>query len=366
MMLIREIIKKFEEIVPKQIEWEKDNSGFQLGDAGREVEKILICLELTEAVVEEAKEINASLIFTHHPFIFHSIKTINLRSALGSIIEKLIKSDISVYSAHTNFDQYKNGISYALGNKLNLKEMRPLVVEGEHYYKITAFVPEESADKVALALSEAGAGNIGNYSECSFQSPGEGSFRGSTESNPYLGTKGEKEKVKEIKLEMIFPKWKESGIVKALRLSHPYEEPAFDIIPLKNKIPEFGYGVTGELEHETPAKEFLTLLKKTLNIPFIKCAGNLNKNVKRISLLGGSGGNYINTAIKEGSDIFITADLSYHMFFNADEKIIIADAGHYETEIFGLTELQRLLEQLFSPEVIIIKTKNITNPIIYF
>ena len=337
MMQLKEIIKKFEGIVPKQIEWEKDNSGLQLGDPNQEVKKILICLELTQEVVTEAKEHRADLIFTHHPFFFKSIKKIDYQSSQGSIIKELIQSNISVYSAHTNFDQYKQGVSFALACKLGLKNMKPLASEGEFLYKIITFVPVEACEKVADSLSSAGAGLLGNYSECSFRTEGTGTFKGSDKSNPFIGTRGEKETVKEIKIEMIFPKWKMNDITNALLASHPYEEPAYDIIPLMNKTNEYGYGIVGELETLKPAKEFLSDLKQVLNIPFIKTAGNLDKTIKKVAVLGGSGGNYISCAIAKNADIFITADLSYHSFFEATDKIIITDAGHYETEIFGLT-----------------------------
>lgn len=365
-MQLKEIIKKFEGIVPKQIEWEKDNSGLQLGDPDREVKKILICLELTREVIEEAKEQKTDLIFTHHPFFFRAIKKIDYQSPQGSIIKELIKSDISVYSAHTNFDQYKEGISYALADKLGISDMQPLVIEGEFLNKIVTFVPIEASDKVADSLALAGAGQLGNYSDCSFRSPGTGTFQGSDQSNPYIGTRGNKETVEEIRIEMIFPKWKEADIINALLEAHPYEEPAYDIIPLATKTNEYGYGIIGNLANETPAKTFLAELKKILNIPVIRTAGDLNKSIKRIALIGGSGGNYVSTAIAKKADIFITADLSYHTFFSAEDKIIIADAGHYETEVFGLTELSKMLKEILSPDINIIKTRNITNPIIYF
>jgi len=244
--------------------------------------------------------------------------------------------------------------------------MKPLITEGEYYYKIVTFAPCGHAEKISSALSDSGAGTIGNYGNCSFQSKGEGYFKPLKGSNPFIGVEGKTEKSEEIKIEMIFPKWKMNEIINSLRSSHPYEEPAFDIIPLKNKPIDFGYGVIGELVEPAKAKLFLSEVKKLLSLPVIKTAGNLEKEIRRVALLGGSGGNYLSYALSAKADIFITADLHYHNYFDARDRIIIADCGHYETEIFGLDELKALLEDLFAPEIIIIKTKNITNPIIYF
>lgn len=365
-MQLKEIIKVFEEVVPKQIEWEKDNTGLQIGNPESEIKKILLCLEVNEHIIKEAKETKSNLIFTHHPFFFHPIKTINLNTTQGKIIQELIISELSLYSAHTNFDKYKEGISYSIAEKINLKNIEPLVIEDEYYLKVVTFAPKEYVDTITSAFSEAGAGKIGNYSDCSFRAIGEGTFKGTFDSNPFIGKKGELTVVEEVKIEMIFPKWKFHDILIALKSSHPYEEPAFDIIPLKNKIKEYGYGIIGELEHPIQAEDFLFNLKKILQIPFLKVAGDLTNSIKKVAFLGGSGSSYINYAINKKADILITSDLSYHNYFDIENKLILVDAGHYETEIYGLKALQKLLINLFNNKIEIIITKNKTNPIIYF
>ena len=364
-MLLKEIIRKLEEFIPKQIEWEKDNTGLQIGDPDQDVNKVLFCLELTKEVLQEAKEQNCELIVTHHPFFFKSLQKINFQSYQGTLIKNIIQSNISLYSAHTNFDQYKKGISYALACKLSLQNRRPLENKNEFLYKIVTFVPIEYSEKVADALSQAGAGSLGDYTDCSFRTDGTGTFKGNDNSNPFLGTKGSLEKVNEIKIEMIFPVWKKRDIVSALLTSHPYEEPAYDIIALKNNTKEFGYGMLGELESEVDAISFIAKIKYILKVPFVKTSGNLQKKVKRVALLGGSGGNYITAAVSQKADIFITADLSYHSFFDAGNDIILVDAGHYETEIFGLNELYNLFKEKINPDLNLIITKIITNPIKY-
>lgn len=365
-MQLKEIIKEFEDLVPKQIEWEKDNCGLQIGNLENEIKKILLCLDVNKIIVQEAKETKSDLIFSHHPFIFHPIKSINLQTKQGQIIQELISYNINLYSAHTNFDKYKEGINYTIGEILKLKNIKPLIVDDEYFYKIVTFAPENSIEKLINALSIVGAGKFGNYSDCSFQSKGEGTFKGNEHSNPYIGEKEKLTKVSETKIEMIFPKWKQRDIINALKQNHPYEEPAFDIIPLKNKIPEYGYGIVGELETEVKASEFLTNLKKILSIPILKVAGNIEKRIKKIAFLGGSGSSYIDYAITKNADIFITADLSYHNYFDYEDKIIIVDAGHFETEILGLNALYKVLNRILKDKVEIIKTKYITNPIIYF
>lgn len=364
-MLLQEIIGQIEEFIPKQIEWEKDNTGLQIGNLSQNINNVLLCLDLTKEVLQEAKEHCCELIVTHHPFFFKPIININFQSYQGSLIKNIIESNISLYSAHTNFDQYKKGISFALANKLGLKNCYPLENNNEFLHKIVTFVPVEHSEKVADALSKAGAGSLGDYTDCSFRTEGTGTFKGNDDSNPFLGKKGLLEKVTEIKIEMIFPSWKEKEIVSALVNSHPYEEPAYDLIALKNKTREFGYGIVGELESQSDATQFIKKIKDVLQVPFIKASGNLQKQIKRVAVLGGSGGSYIKTAIAQKADIFITADLSYHSFFDSGDDIVLVDAGHYETEIFGLNELYNLFKEKINPDLNLIITKIITNPIKY-
>jgi dinuclear metal center YbgI/SA1388 family protein len=366
MVKLFEIIRKFEEIVPKALQWEKDNTGLQLGDPEKNIGKILISLELDENIIKEAKENKVDLIFTHHPLLFKPLRKIDYSSEEGFLIKELILNNISLYSSHTNLDKNSRGVGFAFGKKLGLKNMRPLVCEEDINCKIVTFLPKEYTEKVADALSNAGAGIIGNYINCSFRIEGNGTFEGLENSNPVIGTKGRKEIVDEIRLEMVFPKWKMADVIAAVRNSHPYEEPAYDIYSQKSISNDTGLGVVGDLEEKTDIKTFLNELKINFNVPFLKTSNNLCGNVERIAVLPGAGSSYLQYAIKNRAQVFITSDISYHTYFDAIKKIILIDAGHFETEIPVLSEIEELLNSLFKQDIEIIRTKNITNPIYYY
>ena len=366
MVKLFEIIRKFEELVPKALQWEKDNTGLQVGDPEQNINKVLLSLELDTQILEEAKEKKADLIFTHHPLLFKLLKNVDYSSEQGRFLKELIQNNIALYASHTNLDKCNKGVGFAFGKRLGLKNLIPLIGEEDINYKIVTFVPLDYTEKVIETLSNAGAGIIGDYKHCSFRIQGRGTFEGSQNSDPFIGKKGQEESIDEIRIEMIFPKWKTGDIIKAVKKSHPYEEPTFDIYPLKSISEVTGLGVVGDLPERTDIKNFLNDLKIKFNIPFLKTSNNLHGNIERIAVMPGAGNSYLQYAINSHAQVFITSDVTYHTYFEAMNKIILVDAGHFETEIPVLSEIEGLLNGLFSQNIEIIRTEHITNPIYYY
>ncbi len=368
-MTAGDLAKYLEEWAPPGAAWEKDNIGLQVGSRGVKIKNIMLCLELTEGVLKEANDNKCNFIFTHHPLIFHPIKKLDFQKDSNStLIEKLIKNDITVYSAHTNLDFTKDGVSFELAKRLKLKNIRFLEPEEENQFKVAVFAPEEEIEKIADAVFKAGAGIIGEYSACSFRTKGEGSFKGSENSNPRIGKKNVYEKVSEIKFEFIVDAWKLNNALTAMLNAHPYEEPAYDIYPLKNKNVNFGAGAIGNLENELTQAEFLKYTSRKLGLrSFRYCEGN-SKKIKRIAVCGGSGSDLLLSAVSSGADAFITADIKYHTFHEALGKILLVDAGHYETEIFSLDAVRKKIEKFLSDdkEIKIFKYSGVTNPVKYY
>ncbi len=368
-MKCNEIIKNLEEWAPKGIAWQKDNVGLQVGSADRKINNILLCLELTSNVIDEAVEKNCNLIISHHPLLFHPLKKIDLQKDKNSqLLERLIKKEINLYSEHTNLDFTKNGVSFELAKILGLKNINFLVQSESNQYKLVVFVPKTHILQVADELFKAGCGLIGEYSNCSFRAKGEGSFKGSEKSNPSVGKKENFEIIEEYRLEVILESWKLNSAIKVLKQIHPYEEPAFDIYPLKNQNINYGVGAVGEFDDYLPVAEFLSLVSKNLNAEGFRYTKGKHDQIKRVAVCGGSGGEYIPDAIKSGADAYITADIKYHSFHDATGEILLIDAGHYETEIHSLNEVERRLTIFLNKRdnINIFKFSKSTNPIIFF
>ncbi len=272
------------------------------------------------------------MLVTHHPLLFHPLWSLTPESAAGRCLEILIRRKIALYSAHTNLDFVRGGTSHALAATLGLRDVgfleRPFRVER----KIVTFVPQESADRVALAMADAGAGVIGNYDRCSFRVAGTGTFRGNDASSPVVGRRGKLERAPEVRLEMIAPQWAVEGVLLAMRRAHPYEEVAFDVVPLENRSSNFGTGVIGMLPRPLLLPGFLAFVKRALGTGALRWCGSPRAAIRRVALCGGSGGELLESAIREGADVFLTADLKYHAFQEASGRIALVDAGHFETE----------------------------------
>jgi dinuclear metal center YbgI/SA1388 family protein len=368
-MKCSEIIKNLEEWVPKEIAWQRDNVGLQVGSADREINNILLCLELTSNVIDEAVEKNCNLIISHHPLLFHPLKKVDLQKDKNSkLLEKLIKKEINLYSEHTNLDYTKDGVSFELAKTLGLKNIDFLVPLDSNQYKLVVFVPKTHLKNVSDALFNSGCGIIGEYGNCSFTTKGKSTFKGSEKSNPSIGQKEKFEAVEEYRLEVIVDSWKLNSAINALKGGHLYEEPAFDIYPLKNQNINYGIGAVGELEDYILPEEFLSHISKTLNVKGLKYTSGKSERIKKVALCGGAGGEYIPNAIKSGADAYITADVKYHSFHDAAGEIFLIDAGHYETEIHSLSEVERKLSSFLGSgtTIKIFKYSKSTNPIIFY
>jgi dinuclear metal center YbgI/SA1388 family protein len=361
------IIEIIEDWAPKSIAWEKDNVGLQVGSLNREIKNILLSLDVNEKVVDEAVKRNCNLIISHHPLLFTSLKRIDTdKDRTSRIIEKLIKKEITLYSAHTNLDFTKEGVSFQLAKQLDLKNQKFLLNIPSNQNKLIVFVPLTHADKVAEALHTAGAGIIGEYTNCSFRTIGTGTFKGSGKSSPAIGAKRKLEKVDEVKIEVLVNSFDLKKIITEMKKVHPYEEVAYDVYPLTNENVNYGMGVIGELKKGFSEKEFFEFVSKSLNIKnFRYCRGSKSR-IKKVAVCGGSGSELIKTAIKSGADAFVTADVKYHTFQDSEKQIILIDAGHYETEVYSLNEVKKRIEKSISGKIKVFKYTGSTNPIVFY
>ncbi|WP_432664611.1 Nif3-like dinuclear metal center hexameric protein [Wukongibacter baidiensis] len=343
-----EIMRVLEGIAPISLAESWDNVGLQVGDKNKVIKKIMVCLELNNKIIDEAIKKEIDMIITHHPLIFKPLKTLLSSDPIVRIINKLIKNDINLYCAHTNLDIAIGGTSDYLASLLNLSDLKPLsITENKKYYKLAVFVPENSIEDVREAISLAGAGNIGNYSHCTFQSKGVGTFKPLQGADPYIGEINRLEKVDEYRLETIVPGNKLSSVLDDMLKAHPYEEAAYDVIPLENNIESLGIGRIGELATQKTLKDFALEVKNVLSADSVKVIGNEQQAVKKIGICTGSGSEYIKTASRSGCDCYITGDIKYHdAQLASDLGLCIIDAGHYETEnIICIPLKDRLLKE---------------------
>ncbi len=341
------IFRFIEDWAPKGIAWEKDNVGLQIGNPVQETKGILLTLDITKDSVEKAIKEKCNLIISHHPFLFNPVNKIDLSTDKGSIIELAIKNQITIYSAHTNLDFTKGGVSFILARRLGLQNITFLENAPSTQYKLVTFVPEQFISNLINKLSEAGAGIIGDYTHCSYQLKGKGTFFGLENTNPAIGEKGKLEEVEEIRLEMIFEKWNLNKVLKALLTNHPYEEPAYDIYPLQNRNVNFGFGAVGYLPEKMTLHQFIELVKKKLKAPSIKFTPGRAKSLQKVAVCSGSGSDLITKAISEECDALVTSDIKYHTFLDYGDHISLIDAGHFHTEFPVLDELQKRLNEFF-------------------
>lgn len=363
-MQLRQITQFIESIAPLEFQESYDNSGLLIGHPDDEISGVLITLDITEDIIDEAISKNANLIIAHHPLIFSGIKKLNNKNDIERCIRKAIKNDLAIYAAHTNLDSVFGGVNSKISEKLELQDCRILAPTPNFLRKLVTFVPCNEAMRVREAIFSAGAGNIGNYDSCSFNTQGTGSFKGNDQANPYVGKKNQLHYEDEIRIETIFPKHIQSRVIQSLLNAHPYEEVAYDIYPLENEYQQFGIGMIGNLKTPISELDFLRNLKDTFHCKVIKHTKLLGKPVQRIAICGGSGSEFLNKAIAQNADVFISGDFKYHQFFDARQKIIIADIGHYESEQFTKEVFYELLTKKF-PKFAIHLSDIITNPINY-
>jgi len=364
-MKIKDLIACIEKFAPPSHQEDYDNSGLLIGDFNDETQAVLTTLDVTESVIDEAIQLKVNLIIAHHPIIFTGIKRINGSNFIERIIIKAIKNSIAIYACHTNIDNVFNGVNKKIADKLGLINLKILQPKSNQLMKLVTFVPNEATSKVQEALFEAGAGNIGNYSECSFLVNGEGSFKPNELSNPFLGEKNKLEKVNENRLEVVFESHKQNEILTALKKAHPYEEVAYYLQMLENIYQSIGSGMMGEFEHPLKWMDFLQKVKTTFLVPTLKHTVKTCNEVKKIAICGGSGSFLLKNAIREKADVFISADFTYHKYFDADNKIVICDIGHFETEQFTPELFYDVIKENF-PKFAVHLSKINTNPINYF
>jgi dinuclear metal center YbgI/SA1388 family protein len=363
-MKLKELCSFLNSAVPLSFQESYDNSGLQLGNPEKEITSALLTLDVTEEVLAEAAETGCNLIISHHPIIFNGVKRITGETSAERIIIKALKLDISVYSAHTNLDTIPGGVSWRMAEKLDLRAIKVLSPLKNRLLKLVTFIPETHLDKVRDALFDAGAGVIGGYDRCGFTSQGTGSFRGGNKTNPFVG---EKEKVhyeKEVRFETILFTHRKNSVINALRSSHPYEEPAFDIYALENDNTEAGMGCAGDLPRPMSEEDFLRYVSSTFNAEGLRHTRLTGRKISRVALCGGSGSSLIHDAISSGADAFITADVRYHVFFDADHSILLTDIGHFESEKFSAEVLYDLIIKKFPTFALRFSEIN-TNPINY-
>ena len=364
-MKIVELISVIEKYAAPELQEEYDNAGLITGNASWHCIGVLCALDVTTAVISEAKKKNCNLIIAHHPVIFRGLKKINGKNYVEQVVIEAIKNDIAIYAAHTNLDNIVLGVNGMMAKKLGLKNSSILQPKNKLLRRLITFAPVDKAEHVRHAVFAAGAGHIGNYSECSFNSEGTGTFKAGQGANPYVGEVGEQHHEKETKIEIVYPFYLENQVVKALVDHHPYEEAAYDIFTMDNVHFGIGAGVIGELEEAKDEKDFLKFIKEKFKTEGIRHTALQGKPVKKIAVCGGAGSFLIKAAIQKGADVFITADVKYHEFFDAKGKLLLADIGHYESEQFTVDLIYDLLVEKF-PTFAVLKTKVNTNPVQYF
>lgn len=347
-MHISEIIKQIESIAPVAYQESYDNSGLLIGDSATEATGALFTLDVTESVVDEAIAAGYNLIISHHPLIFKPLKRLNSRSDQDRCIIKAIKNDIAIYAAHTNLDNAPEGVNAMICSKLGLKKTRILQPMGEMLRKLAVFVPHEHAENVRQSMFDAGAGRIGTYDQCSFNLAGNGTFRAGDAATPYIGDKGILHTEPETRVEVLCEAHNLSAVVKAMLQAHPYEEVAYDVYPLLNKNQYAGSGMIGELEVPMDEKSFLLMVKETFGTGVLKHSPLTHKKIEKVSVCGGSGNFLIPQAMASGADVFITGELKYHDYFLAEDRILLVEAGHYETEQFTKELLYQIVKEKFT------------------
>lgn len=364
-MKIKDIINVLESVAPPALQESYDNAGLLTGNREEECTGILCTLDSTESVIEEAIAQKCNLVIAHHPVIFRGLKRITGKNYVERTIIKAIKHDIAIYAIHTNLDNILTGVNGKMADRLGLINRQILLPKNAVLKKLYTFVPQSHAEKLRQALWDAGAGYIGNYSECSFNTEGTGTFKGGANTTPFVGEKDKLHYEKEMKIEVIFPGWLQSRIIPALISAHPYEEPAFDIIALDNQHAGVGSGLTGSLPEPMEEKAFLNLIKQKFDLQVIRHTPLTGRPIQKVSLCGGSGSFLIPNVLGANSDIYITADIKYHEFFDANGKIVLADIGHFESEQFTIELLYDILVEKF-PTFAVLKTAVNTNPLVYF
>ena len=363
-MTIKEIISVLEEMAPLAYAEDFDNVGLLVGDQSAEATGVLVCHDALENVIDEAIDKNCNLVVCFHPILFSGIKKITGKNYVERAILKAIKNDIAIYAVHTALDNHQQGVNKIFCDALGLSKTKILIPKQNFIRKLITYTIPENAEKLRNALFNAGAGKIGNYEDCSFNSKGIGTYMGNEDSNPEIGERFEFVESDEIKIEVTFEKYLESKILKALFKNHVYEEVAYEIYDLQNQHQNIGLGMIGELENPMDETAFLNMVKDKMQADGIRHSAFLEKPIKKVAVLGGSGSFAIKNAIQAGADAFLTADLKYHQFYEAENRLILADIGHFESERYTKNYIVDYLRKKILNFAIILSEEN-TNPVKY-
>ena len=363
-MKIFSVIEYLETLAPPAFQESYDNAGLLTGSDQWECTGIIVSLDVTEEVLREAVKNECNLIVAHHPIIFRGLKRLSGKNYVERTVIAAIKNDLAIYAIHTNLDNVIEGVNGKIAEILGLKNLRVLQARDQVLKKLITFVPLKHAETVRSALFEADAGKLGKYSECSFNAEGVGTFKAGEGADPHVGEIGKRHEEKETKIEVIFPAYLQNKIVEAMIKAHPYEEAAYDIFSLSN-FSDIGSGLIGELTEEIDETVLLQKIKTSFDLKIIKHTAFLNKKVKKIAVCGGAGSFLIDAALATKADVYITSDIKYHEFFDADNKLLLIDIGHYESEQFTMDLLCAKLQGKF-PNFAVLKTKSNTNPVRYF
>ncbi len=363
-MTVNEVIQHIEDFAPLNLQESYDNAGLTVGKREETVTGILCTIDITEEVIKEAIKLKANLIISHHPVLFSGIKSLTGQSENERVLIQAIQKNIALYAAHTNIDNAFLGVNYKIAEKLSLSNLQVLEPMKDTLLKLVTFVPEAQAEQVRLALFEGGAGTIGNYDNCSYNLNGQGTFRGSENTKPFVGEKGKLHFEDEVRIETIVPKYFLKNVLRKLFESHPYEEVAYDLYPLINSNPAAGSGLAGDLKKGIPINDFLDLLKTTFHTPVIRCTGKSKGLISKVAVCGGAGSFLLSRAIGVKADAFVTGDLKYHQFFDAEDKLLLCDIGHYESEQFTKEIFYTLLTKKLSNFAVHL-SEVVTNPVKY-
>ncbi len=364
-MKLQQLTNFLDRYAPPAYQEDFDNSGLLVGEPDMELKGVLVTLDCTEAIVEEAIHRGANAIVAHHPIIFGSLKSLTGKDHVERTVMKALRNNVAIYATHTNLDKVRHGVNAKFAEKLGLKDLRCLSPMKGELLKLVLFCPTESADEVRQAIFEAGGGAIGDYSSCSFNGEGFGTFRPEEGTDPHVGRIGEEHREVELRMETVVPQYLQGAVVKRMKEVHPYEEVAYDLYPIENEHPLHGFGMVGELEEPLEEEVFLKQLKERMKTGCVRHSPLLGKKVERVALCGGAGRFLMKKAMKEGADMFVTADMKYHEFFDAEGSIVVADIGHYESEQYTVELLSEALQAEF-PKFAVLASEVNTNPVNYF
>lgn len=365
LLKVKDITSLLEDLAPLSLQENYDNAGLLTGHPEQTVRKILVTLDATEAVIDEAIAQGCELVIAHHPIIFGGLKKLNGKSYVERTVIKAIKHDIAIYAIHTNLDNVHHGVNHKIASKIGLNNLRILAPVKGALKKLVTFVPDTHLEAVQQALFKAGCGTIGNYDECSFSTPGTGTFRAGNAATPFTGEKGTRHLEKETRLETIFSAHAQRDVIRSLTEAHPYEEVAYDIYSIDTEHPQIGAGMIGELARPLPPQEFLAHLKSSMELSCIRYTHMAGTTVHKVAVCGGAGSFLLKQALAAGADAFVTADFKYHEFFDAENRLMITDIGHYESEIFTKELLKDVILEKFPTFAVLLSETN-TNPINYF